>query len=328
MPGCACKGLLTISRADRRRKPAGSERTKPTRRAGCWGELPSVEPAEMADARSRTPRHTNRSETVSELPVRIVGLTVRLTILTFHGDHQDSSRFFGLIRRGIRCILTWLNTNRVKEMARVSVRQNSERGSHPAAMTPRERRQSRLLRHSHIFASVMREVLEVKFLREVTPYTLTLSHFHLLKVITINGDHQVGEVATFLGVSPPAATKSIDKLERLGLIVRTPSKGDRRATMLSPSAKGRRLVQKYEELKAERLSPVLAEFKREEQDLLADLLERFSLSVIRREESSGGLCLRCAAYRDVDCAVGLLRGGCPYQKSRGGRAAASAAKEA
>ena len=211
-------------------------------------------------------------------------------------------------------------------MARVGVQQNSESGSHPVVMGARAKRQYRLLRHSHIFASVVREVLEVKFLREVTPHALTLSHFHLLKVIAINGDHQVGEVANFLGVSPPAATKSIDKLERLGLIVRTPSKGDRRATMLSPSAKGRRLVQKYEDLKAERLSPVLGEFKREEQDLLADLLERFSLSVIQREDSSGGLCLRCAAYRDQDCAVGLVRGGCPYQKSRGGRAGDSAAK--
>ncbi len=195
-------------------------------------------------------------------------------------------------------------------------------------MSARAKRQYRLLRHSHIFASVVREVLEVKFLREVTPYAISLSHFHVLKVIAINGDHQVGEVANFLGVSAPAATKSIDKLERLGLIVRTPSKGDRRATMLSPSARGRRLVQKYEDLEAERLSPVLDEFTREEQDLLADLLERFSLSVIEREASSGGLCLRCAAYRDQDCTVGVTRGGCPYQKGRGGRTGASAAQEA
>ena len=117
-----------------------------------------------------------------------------------------------------------------------------------------------LVRYSHIFASVVREVLEAKFLREVSPYPLTLSQFHLLKLIALNGGHQVGEVATVLGVSPPAATKNVNKLERLGLIVRNPSKGDRRATLLTPSAKGRRLVQKYEDLKADRLGPVLEEF--------------------------------------------------------------------
>jgi DNA-binding MarR family transcriptional regulator len=176
------------------------------------------------------------------------------------------------------------------------------------------------LRYSHIFASLVREILEVKFLREISPYPLTLSQFHLLKVITLNGHHQVGEMANVLGVSPPAITKNIDKLERQGLLVRSPSKGDRRATLLSPSAKGRRLVQKYEDLKAERLAPVLEEFSPEELDRLAQLLKRFSLSLIKKEDAGGGLCLRCAAYCEEDCPVGLIRGGCPYQRIRGARA--------
>ncbi len=53
--------------------------------------------------------------------------------------------------------------------------------------------------------------------------------------MTLNGRHQAGELAEFLGVSAPAATKNIDKLERFGLVVRSPSKGDRRATQLSAS---------------------------------------------------------------------------------------------
>ena len=115
----------------------------------------------------------------------------------------------------------------------------------------------RLLRYTHIFASAVREILELKLLREISPLPLTLSQFHLLKLMTVNGQHQMGQLADFLGVSPPAATKNIDKLERLKLVVRNPSKGDRRATLLSVSPKGRRLVRKYEELKTARLSPVL-----------------------------------------------------------------------
>ncbi|UCC30932.1 MAG: MarR family transcriptional regulator [Phycisphaerales bacterium] len=180
-------------------------------------------------------------------------------------------------------------------------------------------RHRRLLRYSHIFASVVREILEMKFLEEVSPYPLTLSQFHLLKVIGLNGDHQVGEVANVLGVSPPAATKNIDKLERLGLIVRSPSKGDRRATLLSPSPKGRRLVRKYEELKAQRLAPVLDEFTPRELDRLAGLLERFSVSMLDLEQPRHGFCLRCSAYIESACPVGRMRGGCPYQKVRGAR---------
>lgn len=159
----------------------------------------------------------------------------------------------------------------------------------------------------------------MKFLEEVSPYPLTLSQFHLLKVIGLNGDHQVGEVANVLGVSPPAATKNIDKLERLGLIVRSPSKGDRRATLLSPSPKGRRLVRKYEELKAQRLAPVLDEFTPRELDRLAGLLERFSVSMLDLEQPRHGFCLRCSAYIESACPVGRMRGGCPYQKVRGAR---------
>jgi DNA-binding MarR family transcriptional regulator len=184
------------------------------------------------------------------------------------------------------------------------------------------------LRYSHIFASLVREILEVKFLREVSPHPLTLSQFHLLKVITLNGHHQAGEMANVLGVSPPAVTKNIDKLERHGLIVRSPSKGDRRATLLSPSAKGRRLVQKYESLKADRLAPVLEAFSSEELEQLSELLERFSLNLIKQEDSGGGLCLRCAAYCVEGCPVGLIRGGCPYQRIREGHASAGVAEEA
>ena len=57
----------------------------------------------------------------------------------------------------------------------------------------------RFLRQSHIFSSAVREVLETKLLRESTPMPLTISQFHLLKLMLIDGKHQVGKVADFLG---------------------------------------------------------------------------------------------------------------------------------
>lgn len=185
-----------------------------------------------------------------------------------------------------------------------------------------------LLRYSHIFASVVREILEIKLLNEVSPNTLTLSQFHLLKLISLNGKHKVGQVAEFLGVSAPAATKNIDKLEGLGLVSRQQSKGDRRATLLSSSAKGRRLVKKYEKLKAERLAPVLEAFSTDELDQLAHLLERFSLVLLHAEDSGEDLCFRCSAYFEDQCPVTHLREGCPYQKARGSRVATTVEKEA
>jgi DNA-binding MarR family transcriptional regulator len=159
---------------------------------------------------------------------------------------------------------------------------------------------------------VIHDILEVKFLEEVTPLSLTLSQFRLLKLIALNGSHQVGEVAVFLGMSPPAATKNLDKLERLGLILRNPSKGDRRATLVTPSARGRRLVREYEALKAGRLSPVLETFEPYEIKRLVDLMKRFSVLMARQENSGGRVCLWCAAYCQPNCAVAGMRGSCPY----------------
>jgi DNA-binding MarR family transcriptional regulator len=180
---------------------------------------------------------------------------------------------------------------------------------------------TRFLRNSHIFAFAVRDVIERKFLKDSSPHPLTLSQFHLLKLMSANGRHQVGEIAEFLGVSPAAASKTMDKLEGLGLVVRKPSEGDRRATLLSVSLKGRRLVGAYEEHKAARLFPVLDSFKRKEIEELTRLLEKLSVEVFKLEEqhikeSGLGYCLRCAAYLESDCPVGKLRGGCPYEKNR------------
>jgi DNA-binding MarR family transcriptional regulator len=176
--------------------------------------------------------------------------------------------------------------------------------------------QRHLVRFTHIFSSAVRELLEVKLLAEITRDPLSLSQFHLLRAVALNGDFHSGELADFMGVSAPAGTKNIDKLERLGFIVRNASKWDRRVRLLSASAKGRRLVRRYEERKARSLTPVLGRFSSQELRTFARLLERFTLSLIEQEETDSGLCLYCAAYCIKKCPVGRVRGGCPFERLR------------
>ena len=107
----------------------------------------------------------------------------------------------------------------------------------------------RFLRYSHILSSVLREFLEEKFLNEIEPKTLTRSQFCFLKLIALNTDLQVGEAARCIGVSPAACSKSIDKLEQLGLVSRETSPDDRRATLLSASNRGMNLVREFEQKK-------------------------------------------------------------------------------
>ena len=184
-----------------------------------------------------------------------------------------------------------------------------------------------LVRNSHIFSAAVREILEEGLLQESTRLPLSLSQFHLLRLVSLDSFHQVGEVADLLGVSAPATTRNVDKLEGLGLVVRKPARGDRRARRLAVSSKGRRLVERCEKRQAARLSPVLTRFGREEVERFSEMLERMALSLLA-EDGGTGACLRCSAYVEADCAVGRLRGICPYRVSRppahpsGGRASA------
>ena len=181
-----------------------------------------------------------------------------------------------------------------------------------------------LLRYAHIFASAVRERLEVDLLREANP-SLTMSQFHLLRLIALNGQHQIGEVADFLGVTPPAATKAIDKLEGLGLVKRSPSPLDRRVTLLSATETSRDLVSRYEVLEKARLTPVLAGFSAEEVSQFTRLLERFALGLVAHGESDDGLCLRCSAYFDDHCPVHHITDNCPYQRMIAGKSRERAA---
>jgi DNA-binding MarR family transcriptional regulator len=187
-----------------------------------------------------------------------------------------------------------------------------------------DRRSTDLLRESHIFGAVVREVLETSLLRDATPLPLSVSQFRLVKLMALNGHHQVGDVAEYLGVSSPAATKCIDKLERLGLVVRSPSEGDRRATWLAVSARGRRVVRQYEALKAARLANVLGEYPPAELRRLTRLLQRFSVSLLRTGRLGNRGCLRCAAYIAAPCPVGDVLGGCPYLTTHDARRSARA----
>jgi DNA-binding MarR family transcriptional regulator len=186
-----------------------------------------------------------------------------------------------------------------------------ERGRSGAAARLR-----RFLRFSHIFSASVREIIGDRYLSESSGHSLTISQLHLLELIAGNGGHKVSDAATLLGVSSPAATKCIDKLERLGLLSRAPCRTDRRATMLQASEDGRTLVREYERIRQQRLLPLIAGFGPLEVDRLTDLLERFAVELFKQEGSNRGSCLRCGGYFEEDCAIARVRGSCPYQKLR------------
>jgi DNA-binding MarR family transcriptional regulator len=178
------------------------------------------------------------------------------------------------------------------------------------------RRFYRFLRYSHILSSILREILEEKYLRELKPHALTRAQFCFLKLIALSADLQVGELARCVGVSAAASSKTIDKLERLGLVSREPSPDDRRAILLSASIEGHELVREYERQKACRFAPVIHGLGAERGDQLNDLLEEVCLGLLEIGSPHAGPCLRCAGYYHRECSVSQGEGKCALHLGR------------
>ena len=174
----------------------------------------------------------------------------------------------------------------------------------------------RFLRSGHVLRSLLREFLEEDFLRQVCRHRLTRSQFCFLKLITANADLKVSELARCIGVSPAASSKSLDKLERLGLVFREPSNRDRRVTLLRASVEGKALVRDYESLKAARLAPVIESLGRRKTDQLCDLLEEVCGEILARAENPRKTCLRCAGYFHPECSFETLQGACALRPRR------------
>ena len=175
----------------------------------------------------------------------------------------------------------------------------------------------RFLRYGHILSSLLREFLESSFLDECCPHRLTRSQFCFLKLIAGNSELQVCELARCLGVSPAASSKNLDRLEALGLVFRETSLEDRRATLLSVSSDGRRLVEDFERLKTSRLAPVIDELGAEKTEEFCDLLQEVCLGLLERTKAADGPCMRCAGYYRPNCSVEELHGECALKPRRG-----------
>lgn len=175
----------------------------------------------------------------------------------------------------------------------------------------------RFLRYGHILSSLLREFLESSFLGRLSPYSLSRSQFCFLKLIAINSELQVCELARCLGVSPASSSKNLDRLEEFGLVVRETSSEDRRAILLSVSPEGRQLVDDFERLKASQLAPVIEELGEERTEAFCDLLREVCLGLLERTTVAEGPCMRCAGYYRPDCAVEELHGECALKPRRG-----------
>ena len=75
------------------------------------------------------------------------------------------------------------------------------------------------------------------------PVEVTVTQHRVLVLLAARGDLTIGDLAGGLGVNPSSATRYCDRLQRLGLVGRTPSVEDRRVVRVALTPSGAALVQ-------------------------------------------------------------------------------------
>jgi DNA-binding MarR family transcriptional regulator len=188
---------------------------------------------------------------------------------------------------------------------------------------------SELLGSVQVFSSAMRDVLEEKLLREAARGRLTFSGLKLLKLVAFTDSHTIGDVAAFLGVSNTAASKAVDKLVRRRLLRRTEAHADRRASELSLTGEGRRLLSAYEAAKDQKLTEIFSACVPEQLGGMVATLDRLSANIVNHTANPQELCFQCGIYFREKCLLReLVRRTCFYQKHKTAKAVDSAVDSA
>jgi DNA-binding MarR family transcriptional regulator len=99
-----------------------------------------------------------------------------------------------------------------------------------------------------VVTSIMRvqQILIAQIDGILAPWELTLARFEVLRLLdfTRHKELPLGKIGTRLQVHPTSVTNAIDRLEQQGLVERVAHPTDRRTTLATITAEGRRVVKR------------------------------------------------------------------------------------
>ena len=160
-----------------------------------------------------------------------------------------------------------------------------------------------LLGSAVVFASAISDLMAEQ-LEQVAGNRVTFAQLKVLKLLSLKGRLGVTDVAAFMGISPAAASKGIDRLVRSGMLERAEARRDRRALRVSLTKKATDMLDEYDGLTAERLDEIFGHMSERQLSSLAKSLDELSISIVNHEEAAEDACFRCGIHFREKC---LLR---------------------
>jgi DNA-binding MarR family transcriptional regulator len=162
------------------------------------------------------------------------------------------------------------------------------------------------LSSARVFAKAVRDVIEGAVLKEVAGNKLSMPQLKLLFLVARADAVTIGDAAAFLGVSSPAASKTVEKLVRRRLLRRSDIQGDRRSSHLSLTEASRRLLEAYETARSQKAAEIFSQYSPDVLRHTAELLDHLACGISSRQVKNhpDEACMQCEIYYREDCRFG------------------------
>jgi DNA-binding MarR family transcriptional regulator len=162
------------------------------------------------------------------------------------------------------------------------------------------------LSSARVFAKAVRDVIEGTVLQGVVNNKLSLPQLKLLYLVAQADSVTISDAAMFLGVSSPAASKTVEKLVRRRLLRRSDIQGDRRSSQLSLTESSRRMLEAYEAARNKKAVEIFSRYSPEVLRDTAELLDHLASGIASQDAAAEQetACMQCEIYYRKDCRFG------------------------
>lgn len=156
---------------------------------------------------------------------------------------------------------------------------------------------------SDLFVAIIEKLITQRMLDESFEQQVTPSQLVALRYLSLNESSLMSDVAEGLGISFPAATKTIDRLVRKGLANRAEDSSDRRVVRIRLTDRGKGLVSDIYRERRRRLGTVLERLDPAALSTLHRSMETFITSAIDDQGTAESVCLHCGSEHHESCPV-------------------------
>lgn len=152
----------------------------------------------------------------------------------------------------------------------------------------------------NILASAVDELVQTRFEQEFHE-TVTFSQLNVLMLVARTESGTITNIASFLRVSLPAASKAVNRLVSQKLIERLQGGADRRKNELALTPKGESVLNEYLQIQREALQSLFPKYSETQVREFTGSIDGMTRTIVHHEHAPKELCYRCGIYFRNKC---------------------------